>query len=159
MKFAGIGYGGYIVQMYTSINHTHYPNLKKILLVNTFTQLSKSHEKILLKLVDLYRMKDKMLEEHAHLYYNVAINSNQQSGDQIDNKVALNPISVKGRSFILNNIIESTYPVQTAFEEVAVPTLLVYGKDNCLIPRHEMHVLAHYFNVLFIRFRTLRREF
>jgi hypothetical protein len=116
MKFAGVGYGGYIVQMYMSINHMHYPNIKKILLVNTFTQLSKLHEKVLLKLVDLYRMKDKVLDEHAYLYYNIAINSTHQSNEQIDNKAVLNPITVDGRSFILNNIIKSIYPLQAAFE-------------------------------------------
>lgn len=39
---AGIGYGGYIVQLYACLNHTHYPNLKRLLLMNTFSRLSKN---------------------------------------------------------------------------------------------------------------------
>jgi hypothetical protein len=70
----------------------------------------------LLKLIDLYRVEDKVVDEHAFLYYSMAINSTQKSTEQIENKMLLNPISVKGRSFILNNIIRSTYPVQSAFE-------------------------------------------
>jgi hypothetical protein len=104
------------VQLYSSLNHTHLPNLKRLLLVNTFSRIGKSQEKVLLKLIDLYRMKDKVLEEHAYLYYAIAMNSTQQSNQQIDNKIVLNPISVKGRAFLLNNIIESTYPVQLEFE-------------------------------------------
>lgn len=54
-------------------------NLKKIMLINSFSRISKSQEKILLKLIDIYSSKDKVLEEHAHLYYNLAVNSTQQS--------------------------------------------------------------------------------
>lgn len=66
----------------------------------------------MLKLLDLYRTKDKVLDEHAYLYYAIAINSTQQGNQQIDNKMVLNPITVKGRAFLLKNILESTYPLQ-----------------------------------------------
>lgn len=116
------------MQLYASLNHGVLPNLKRILLVNSFGRLCKTQEKVLLKLLDLYRMKDKVLEEHAYLYYAIAIGSTQQSNQQIDNKIILNPISVPGRAFILSNIMDSTYPLQLDFEEVQVPTMLVHSR-------------------------------
>lgn len=104
-KFAGFGYGGYITQLYISINQNGFNNIKKIMLVNSFSKIGKGQEKLLKKLQDIYSNKDKVLEEHAYLYYNIAINSSQQTNQQIDNKMILNPINVKGRVFILRNIL------------------------------------------------------
>lgn len=65
----------------------------------------------------------------------------------IDSKVVLNPITVRGRAFLLENIIQSTYPITRYFEEVSTPTTLLYGKDNVYIGKQEMHILAHYIEV------------
>lgn len=106
------------------------------MLINTFSRMTKAQEKILYKLVDVYKMKDKVLEEHAHLYYNLAMNSTQQSNEAIDNKVVLNPITVKGRAFLLENILQTTYPTTRLFEEVKTPTTLLFGKDNIYVAKH-----------------------
>ena len=70
----------------------------------------------------------------------------------------LNPITVRGRAFLLENIMQSTYPIARKFEEVAIPTTLLYGKDNMYIGKHEMHILAHYIEVCSCAMVRLRRR-